>query len=52
MGKLATQLILATSGNMGWVVEQHSGSWIKCILPMTNKQIKYDLYGILLSNEP
>jgi len=32
--------------------EQHSGSLIKCSLPMTYKQIKYDLYGILLSNEP
>ena len=31
--------------------EQHIGRLIKCILPMTDKRIKYDLYGILLSNE-
>ena len=33
------------------LVEQHTGSWIKCILPMTDKQMKYNLYGILQSNE-
>ena len=32
-------------------LEQHTGRWIKCCLPMTDKRIKYDLYGILLSNE-
>ena len=33
-------------------VEQHTGCWIKCFIPMTDKRIKYDLYGFFLSNKP